>query len=249
MLQIDLRIGDDHPGESFARRNSIIERFEHVAPDSKQSPIVGMDGHSPAGVVRIQLAGWHAIVYRSKPSTVELTSAAFESYLREKGLEKIIEHRAKSGDSSKNGTEMFSRCAKALVNADGAGSSGYDRPTGMRLELIPVTDPTAAGAANGFVLKLLYDSKPCAGVLVTALNEDDVQTIVNGRTDANGEVRLKLPKGGAWVFNAVDMIPAPADSATNPKGCSWESLWASLTVAIASKDNADVAENAGKTPD
>ena len=162
-VQIDLRIGDDLPGEAFPRNERIIERFavwsggdEKVEPQ----PVVGRDGQLPAGLVRLAAPGEYVIGYRSKPSAVDLEAEKFEKYLNGVGLEKIVKARADAGKSKARGKEMFSRCAKCIVRTSDAievgGVKGFDRVIGQTLELVPLSDPTALKAGETLTLRLLY---------------------------------------------------------------------------------------------
>ncbi len=57
------------------------------------------------------------IGYRSRPTSLEQDAAKFENYLREEGLERIIDQRKQAGRSNMPGLEIFSRCAKAIVSS------------------------------------------------------------------------------------------------------------------------------------
>jgi uncharacterized GH25 family protein len=63
--------------------------------------------------------------------------------------------------------------------------------------------------------------------LVVAINKEDPSAKMTARTDANGRVRLNLPRSGMWMIKAVHMVSAPPDS-----GADWESIWASLTFEL-----------------
>ena len=171
-------------------------------------------------------------VYRSRPSSVRLEAEAFESYLREEGLDAVIASRAASGESAQPGLEIFSRNAKALLTATG-GVAARDarllhRPVGLDLELVAETDPRRAAAGAPLVMRLLFHGKPLAGALVKAIPRDGNERRVAGRTGADGRVRLALAEPGVWLLSAVHMVDAPAAS-----GARWESLWSSLTFEVA----------------
>lgn len=238
LIEVDLRVGDDYPGDPFARKGTIIERFVAIDPASgKEADIVGLEGRSPAGAVRVGQDGTRILVYRSKHSTVDLEPAKFEDYLREEGLEKIVEIRKRSGTSGARGKEMYSRCAKSIVfigDGSSVSGAGFDHAVGLPLELIPRTDPRQAKSGEPFRLDLVLHGKPCVGVLVHATCVDDPKATAEGRTSEDGRVNLALPRGGVWVFNAVEMFAAEKRAEKNPKGCEWESLWASLSVEISS---------------
>jgi len=228
-----LLVGHAWEKESFARKPSHLEAFELHGPGLTQ-PLVELAGADPAGRARLAEPGVHVLVYRSRPTRLEMEAAAFESYLREEGLEAIVAERARRGESERSGLEAYARCAKALVRTPGAPSKGHDRTFDLPLELTPVSDPFAASSPEGgaaIELRLTSRGIPLAGSLVEAQSLVAGESLtLSARTDAAGRVRLVLPRGGAWLFAAVHMTRA-ADAAGSP---DWESWWASLTLELGS---------------
>jgi hypothetical protein len=213
-----LRVGQDFIGDPVPRSSQLIERFI-VRDAAGERPVVGMENHDPAGYIRIETPGAAVIGYRSRPYPLTLEAAKFEDYLRVEGLDSIVALRAKRGETAKPDKEIFSRYAKALVVSGDVKPAGYDMPLGFRLELIPETSPFAATAR----FRLLFEGKPLAAALVTALPQTGTAAL-RARTDAEGRVEFAFPKNGVWLVKSVHMIPAPSDS-----GADWESLWASFT--------------------
>jgi hypothetical protein len=213
-----LRVGQNFLGDAVPRSSQLIERFI-VRDAAGERPVVGMENRDPAGYVRVAAPGAAIIGYRSRPYPLTLEPAKFEDYLRQEGLESIIALRAKRGEAAKPDKEIFSRCAKALVVSGDAKPSGFDQPLGFRLELIPETSPFGDKAR----FRLLFEGKPLAGALVTALPQSGTAAL-RARTDAQGRVEFAFPTFGVWLVKSVYMIPAPSDS-----GADWESLWASFT--------------------
>ena len=205
-----------------------IVKFVTVSSSGAETPAGGIPGRDPAGRARIGTPGYVVAGYRSSPSYLELPPDKFEAYLKEEGLESVIEARARKGDSQKPSKEIYSRCAKAVLDAGGGGTTGFGTVLGFRLELIPDTGPKKLTPAGGALkVRLLYEGKPLAGALVFALNRDEPEKRLSARTDGAGRVRFDLPRAGVWLVKAVHMVPAPAES-----GAEWESLWASLTFVV-----------------
>jgi hypothetical protein len=217
MVSASLRVGQEFNGDPVARDASRIEKFI-VRDDGGERALVGSEGRDPAGWFRVERDGGAIIGYRSRPAFLELPPEKFEQYLRDEGLERIIEWRAKHGESQKPSREIYSRCAKSLLNV-GKTQAKFDKPLRFRLELVPKTM-----SADSITVRLLYESKPLEGVLVVALHRDDPSIHLRARSDKSGQVTLSLPKRGVWLIKAVHMIPAPPAS-----NADWESLWASLT--------------------
>ena len=231
---LELRVGAGWPGESLGRNPDYIERFGLIDAARTERRVGGQPGGDPAGVVSAKAPGAAWAVFRSKHSAITLEAEKFESYLRDEGLESIIEARRLSGTSAAPAREMYSRCAKALLQVGTAGSARsalLKRNTGLTLELIPQTDPQQLRGGGAFTVQLLYLNKPLQGVLVKALpqltaNEATTQQIT-ARTDAQGRVSLPLSRGGVWLINAVHMVKAPAHL-----NADWESVWSSLTLEL-----------------
>lgn len=206
---------------------ALIERFV-LKGAGGETPLAGSRGAEPAGSVRVAQAGLHWIGYQSNPSPVTLEARPFESYLREEGLERIIEERARTGRSEADGSERFYRCAKALLSASSEKRpAGFDVPLGFTLELIPRKNPYAIRAGGELPLTLLFRGRPIANVLVVAMSKDDPDDAVHARTDARGRVTLRIAKAGFWLVKAVHMEAAPPDA-----GVDWESWWASMTFEL-----------------
>jgi uncharacterized GH25 family protein len=214
--------------EPFPRFSKLIVTFALFA-GSSETPLTGRDGEDPAGTVRIERTGLQWIGYRSRDYPVSIEAAKFEEYLRQEGLEAIAEVRTRRGETGKPAREVFSRAAKALIEAGAPGpkASGYDRNLGFTLELLPDKNPYAAKPGDTLTFRLLYQGKPLPGALVRAISRTRPQLDVAARADKNGRVALNLDAPGFWLVKAVHMVPAPAGV-----DADWQSLWASLTFEI-----------------
>ena len=221
------RVGTGWPGETLARDPARIVRFALVDAAGER-PVDGAPGDDPAGAIALRGAGVALAVYRSRPTPVRLDAEAFESYLREEGLDHVIAWRAAHGETGQPGAEIFSRNAKAVVESPG-GDAARDarilrKPIGLDLELVPETDPRRPASDTPLVLRVLFRGTPLAGALVKAIPKDGNERRVAARSGADGRVRLTLAETGVWLVSTVHMVDAPANS-----GARWESLWSSLT--------------------
>lgn len=222
VVRVGLRVGPGFDGaEPVARNSETIEAFFVAGPNGRQD-VIGRDGFNPAGLFRVTAPGTLVVGYRSKPSPLKNDATAFEKYLKEEGLERIIEARAKSGRSAADGVEVFSRSVKSVLLAGDGARDGHDRVLGLTLEIIPERHPAALSADGRMPVRLLYQGKPLEGALVMALSQANKPSR-QARTDRNGRVVLAVDSG-VWMIKAVHMVPAPPAS-----GADWESIWSSLT--------------------
>jgi len=228
-LAVRLRVGIELKGDPVPRDPTLMKRFVAAGP-SGDSPVPGVPNTEPAGFEAFAAPGLYTIVYDSGRSPLELEAAKFEEYLKDEGLERISALRARQGKSAAGAKEVFSRCAKSLLNVgNGGAGSGFDRVFNQRLELVAEKNPYTLAGGGELPVRLLYEGKPLAGALVMALQRDRPDKVdkVMARTDARGRVTLKLDRPGFWLVKAVHMISAPPDA-----GADWESFWASLTFAL-----------------
>jgi uncharacterized GH25 family protein len=222
-----LRVGQKLAGDPLPRIPMLIDRF--VLKGEKESAFIGRPGSDPAGIALVGEAGPHWIGYQSNPYPVVLEGPKFEDYLRDEGLERIVDARKKNGQSGAPGRERFYRCTKALLDtAPAAPSHVLETPLGFTFEIVPRTNPYAIRPGGELPVTLSFRGKPMANILVVAMSKSDPQNAVRVRTDAKGRASLRLAHAGFWLIKAVHMEAAPADA-----GVDWESWWASITFDVA----------------
>jgi Domain of unknown function (DUF4198) len=227
-LAVRLRVGQEFRGDPVPRDPSLLKRFVVVGP-AGETAVPGVPNTEPAGFLSLPAPGLYTVVYASNPEPVQLDPQKFNDYLGQEGLDKIRELWTQRGQADAPAKEIFSRCAKALLAVGGATTgTGWDRPQGLRLELVPEVNPYMLQGGGVLPVRLLYQGKPLPGALVVAFTKDRPAAKVSARSDAQGRVALKLDRPGVWLVKAVHMIPAARDS-----GADWESFWASLTFEVA----------------
>ena len=217
LVKLRLFVGQDLEGEGVPRNDVWIERF-----DTLSGRVVGLDGSDPAGLLRPEHDGPLVVAYQSLPSYVEIDPDTFEAYLAAEGLDAPRRARATAGTQGTRGRERFSRCAKTLLSVGGRTGSAATRPVGLALEIVPESD-----AGGTMTFRVLDHGKPLRGVLVKARDRESARRPLEGRTDADGRVKLTLPRSGSWMINAVHMVPVRDDPRAD-----WESFWASLTFEL-----------------
>jgi uncharacterized GH25 family protein len=221
-VTVDLRVGAGWPGESIARQPQQVLRLGLLDAAGERA--------LPAASALTRVAGASWLIYRSDALALTLEAPLFERYLREEGLEHVIDARAQRGESAQPGRELYSRCAKTLLRVDG-GIAGYERPAGLSLELLLLSDPRHIGRGSPLAMRVLHQGAPLGGVLVKALPQDGKHKPVHARSSADGSVALSLDATGIWLINAVHM-----QRARQGADAEWESLWSSLTLRVGDVD-------------
>ena len=228
-VTISLRVGDTFPGEPFPRDPTHVERFVVVGPRG-EGAVAGRPGWDPAGYAPLAGSGVHVVGYLSARQSIVLESAAFDAYVAKEALEHVVTARAAVSTPEAPVRELFSRCAKTLVWFGEPHAGGGDVVLGFPLELVAETNPYATAPGEAIVVRLLYRGRPLAGAKISARSPTDPEAVLAERTDRDGRVVFRLPRGGFWLLRAIYMLPSSAES-----GADWESLWASLTFPISPK--------------
>lgn len=236
-VMVRLRVGEGFSGDAVARPpTASLHRFVLVDAASRASvTLPGRAGADPAGQFRLAAEGNYVIGFHGKPNAIELAAEKFNAYLEEEGLESVLAWRAERGHLMRSAREIYSRCAKSLVQAGLAQGEGVpaDHALGFALELIAERAPSLLRAGESLPVRLLHEGRPLAGALVVAYSRGEVKRKIALRSDAEGRVQLPLGRAGTWLVKAVHMRAAAPDS-----GVDWESLWASLTFSNGSAESA-----------
>ncbi len=227
-VQVAIRVGEHFRGDPVPRNDAKIRRF--VLLDGRgETALVGAPGSDPAGATTVGSAGTAIAGYVGNPTPITLDSKTFEAYLREEGLEHVVESRAKAGRSQAAAREIYSRCAKAILRVGGSAGAGFERVLGCEFELLPEVIPSTPvdGVAT---FRTVFDGGPAAGVKVVALKHGTA-TRVEARTGTDGRATFTLGAPGVWLVKAVHMRAAPESS-----GADWRSIWASVTFEVAGSE-------------
>ncbi len=221
VVQLRLRIGDEFVGQKYARDEDLLDQFLLAGPPGVQF-VSGENGDEPAGHAKTGGDGLYIAGYSSHPMFLEIAPAKFEEYLWKEGLDQVVRLRhATAGGRDKPGRENFSRCAKALLTAGAGSTNGYAHVLGFRLEIVPEKNPLTLAAGDSLPVKVLHEGRPCSNLLITAISTNAPTRRIQGRTDSEGRVELKLPDRSEWLIKTVCIFPA-----ADPKKADWESLWA-----------------------
>lgn len=189
------------------------------------------DGEKPA--YRFKMPAANTAVLRADRGWSSITLAAdkFTTYLKDEGLDAVVEARATAGESNAAGKERYRRCLKTVVHAGGDPDDTPTRAVGQVFEIVPGKNPYALKAGGELSVKVLFEGKPLAGVKVSAFHRaGDTLTAVSVTTDKDGKAVFKLTGSGPWVVRAVHMRRVTEKNPNPP--ADWESFWASVTFAI-----------------
>lgn len=232
----DVKIGQKFKGSALAyiQKKTVDSGFTQ---DGEPHALASITGDVPAVTAETTGSGLHTFWLHTVPDRLHYTKfGKFEDFLNDKGLSHILSVHRNRGLPDTDFVEAFSRCSKSLVqigepNAERQVSADNAIVVGMPIELVAEGNPYALGTTPDAALpvRLLWKNAALADTQITVFNKraDDDVTITKLRTDGNGRASVPLHGGGAFLIDAVHIIPWDEQ----PKD-AWHSYWASLTFAI-----------------
>ncbi len=226
MARIELMVGEDYLGEHSNGNKYKILKLDHYAA-GKQTDVRSLVAGDSLNVLDLPLTarGNHLLAFSNTSKFIELEAAKFNNYLRSEGLDNAAQARQEQGDTLKPGRELFQRCVKTLVMADGKPDNTYAINTGMRLEIIPDRNPYNLKGTSTIPFRVLFDNRPFENALVLAWHSvNGTTTHTSIRADKNGRVSFPISNNGKWMISIVRMIPY-----TDTKTSDWQSFWGSYT--------------------
>jgi hypothetical protein len=234
-LSIGAFVGTGFRGEGLPYSARRVVRFLLLGAARLDLAPLGRNGELAYATLPIPDDRGLLVGYESSFASITLDPAAFDAYLALEGLDGPRDERAKLGAIRPPGRERYARCAKTWIG--GADPARASQVAGLTLEVVPLDDPMAGG---DLPVRVLYAKEPLAGALVRAWRQplaggtapagaasrDSVGVRCEGRTDAEGVVRLPLEGAGEWLVSTVHMVACP-----EPETADWQSYWASYTFA------------------
>jgi uncharacterized GH25 family protein len=218
----------------LARR---IARFQAITPEGAVADLrerLRLGRPAEDADFRLKKPGAYVLILQTDDrAQSHLPSIRFNDYLRVEGLTPALEQRARLHLMDADGSERYSRCAKAIVQVGplGAGSqSQVKKPSGLPLEIVPEVSPYGVPRSATLPVRVIYAGRPLAGALVKLTNlEHDASPVEVIVTDHDGRATFTMPGSGAWLLNVIWTKPLPASEETD-----FETIFSSLSFGFPS---------------
>jgi uncharacterized GH25 family protein len=228
-VTVRLHVGDHFSSEAerpFSKKATVT--FQLLSARETRDLAAGVeDGQTPVATVKLP-AGTHLIALERGWTNIKLEAGKFNDYLKEEGLDAVLEQRRKDGQDKEPGRERYSRHLKCLLQAGDAADDTFKKVLGQRLEIVPDVNPATLKPGDKLPVRVLFDGKPLAGAQVSAYHrEGDKLMTLTARTTDEGLATFKLDKSGPWLVRLVHMRRC-----TDSADADWESFWAALSLGI-----------------
>jgi len=164
---------------------------------------------------------------QTKNAMNEWEAEKFKSFLKENGLDEILDRRTKTNTLASPTKEYYSSHTKLLFQVGGKNDDTYKKVNGFPVEILPLENPYALKIGDPIHFKILFDGKPVFGVSVKVWNRfDNRTTIQNIYTEKDGTLETRVSSPGPWMVSVVRMVPS------KQPGADWQSYRGSLVFGI-----------------
>lgn len=226
---IEFKIGDAGEAGDWGLYWERIASLRLYGPDgvTDQQRAVRTTGPGEKGsaLVSIRGEGTYLLAFESNPSFSDLEAERFNNYVDHEGLTAIAAHREAMGTAGENGTELYARRAKTLMQVGERRTRNATARIGQTLEIVPLQNPFSLTDGAPLDLQVFWRGEPLGGAQVTAAALDATGDYETFLTSADGVVRVKAPGDAAMLYSVVWGVPAPNDARAD-----YLTIFASLTV-------------------
>jgi uncharacterized GH25 family protein len=227
-MNVAFLVGENFEGEPWDLKKNKIEKLElsHLARAIDLKLQVKPDAKEKLKYKFIE-EGTYLLSMQSNEAYIELDAEKFNDYLKEDGLENVLDIRTKTNTLDKPSKEFYSHYVKLLVQAGSKTDDTFKKKTGMRVEIIPKQNPYLLKSGDYLQCLVLFNGKPSAHQMVKVWNKIGNTTFQqNNYTENDGMLKFPISSRGPWMVSTVIMIPS------EKPGADWQSFWSSLVFGI-----------------
>ena len=227
-MNVDFMVGESFTGEFWDLKRHKVEKLEIHTLAAKKDLIKEVKSTEGKNLsYKFLQTGTHLLVMQSDAAYIELEAEKFNDYLKEDGLDYILDERKNSSELDKPSKENYTRFTKLLIQSGDKIDNTFKKKTGLRLEIIPDKNPYALASGDYLQCQVLFEGKPCAHALVKVWSHIGNKVFLqNIYTENDGTIKFPISNKGPWMVSSVRMIHSETDASI------YHSLWASLVFGI-----------------
>lgn len=227
-MKVDLMVGENFEGEFWdLLKHKVVklELYHSLLKIDLTTDVKPTKGKNVS--YKFAAEGTHLFALQSNAAFIELEGGKFNAYLKEDGLENILQRRTQKNELDQPAKEHYSRYAKLLVQCGSRTDEVYKRKVGLKHEIIPLNNPAVLKSGDYLECRVLFENKPAQHQLVKVWNLIGNRTFLqNIYTEDDGTIKFPISNAGPWMVSTVRMEPSENVQV------DYESSWASLVFGI-----------------
>lgn len=227
-IKIDLMVGEGFEGEYWdLNRHQVVKLDLHRLSAVRDLTKMVKSTQGNNLTFKADNVGTYLFAMQSNDAYIELEGDKFNDYLKEDGLDYILDERKKAGTLEKKSTEYYTRFVKLLVQNGDRTDPTFKKVVGLRYEIVPEQNPYDLKVGDYLQCRVLFEGKPAAHTMVKVWNRlRDTTFLQNLYTETDGTIRFPISASGPWMVSSVRMVPSEKE------GAEYHSLWTSLVFGI-----------------
>jgi uncharacterized GH25 family protein len=227
-LKINFNVGKHFIGKPWDLKLDKVEQLtlHHLNNVTDLRPTI-KEGTKENLALILKEEGTHIISMQSASSIQEVDANIFNEYLKENGLDEVIQYREQNGLTSKPVKENYTSFTKLMVQVGDKRDETYKKSIGFPLEIFIEKNPYNIKVGELIKFKVLYEGKPLFGAKIMVWNRYDNRTTMQPvYTLQNGVIEARISSKGPWMVSVVKMVPS------RDKSADWQSYWGSLVFGV-----------------
>ncbi|MBC7791962.1 MAG: DUF4198 domain-containing protein [Anaerolineae bacterium] len=178
--------------------------------------------------IRTGAPGTYVIGVSTNPKDLKLSGKDFNGYLREEGLNDVVEMRRKKGELGKESSERYAKHVKAVFQVGTEKSEAYKTPLGYPAEIVPLGNPYDMRVGSVLEVQCLVDGSPASNIVVLSGGQAGAKRLPprQVRSDSNGIARIRITSRGRWYVKFISIREM------DEPDINYESKWATLTFGV-----------------
>jgi uncharacterized GH25 family protein len=227
-VKMDFMVGESFTGEFWDLSRHKVEKLEFHRLSGVKDLVKEIKTTKGDNLTyKTDQEGTYLMAMQSNAAYIEMEAKAFNDYLKEDGLDNILEERKKLSQLEKPSKEFYSRYAKLLIQVGEKKDDTFKKNIGLRYEIVPDQNPYQLKTGDYLQCKVFYEGKIAPHALVKVWSKVNNTTFLqNIYTENDGSVRFPISTSGEWMVSSVRMIKS------EKAGADYQSLWASLVFGI-----------------
>ena len=226
-LKVRFMVGENFMGEAWDLKRHKIEKLELHEGNTVRNLSDSVNAGTGFLQTTFKEPGSKLIAMQSNKAYIELDSEKFNEYLKEDGLDNVIELRKKNNWTNKPSREFYSRYTKLFIQVGELRDDVHKKEIGFPIEIISDKNPYSVKQGDVLKFRILFRQQPLFGVKVRIWNRfENRTTIQNIFTEKDGTIEMRISNAGPWMISVVRM-----EASKDPKA-DWESFWGSFVFAV-----------------
>ena len=160
------------------------------------------------------------------PRVLKMSADDFNHYLEHDGLPHVLAERRKKGIAARAESERYSKYVKAYLQAGEEAGSNHDRPLGLKIEIVPLSNPYRLEPGQELPVQVLFEGRPLEGFLIHSGRAGEKEEGEGNYTDSQGRASIPIDAAGRWYLRGIHIFQVDGQEH------SYESYWATLTFGV-----------------